>query len=47
VILNATKVVIAKKGKVEGRRTILSLLRRSFTDPEEIVLAELRDLVEN
>jgi hypothetical protein len=44
-ILNATKLVVAKQGKIEGRKTILSLLRRSFTEPEETVLSELRDLV--
>jgi hypothetical protein len=45
VILNATKLVIAKHGKIEGRKILLSLVRRSFTEPEEQVLAELRSLL--
>ena len=47
VILNAAKTVIAKHGKIKGGLIVSQLLRRSFTDPEETVLAELRELMEN
>jgi hypothetical protein len=46
VILNATKLVITRQGKIEGRKTIAALLRRSFTESEETVLAELQALLE-
>jgi hypothetical protein len=42
VILNATKLIVAKQGRLEGRKTIMTLLKRSFTEPEEAVLEELR-----
>ena len=45
VILNAAKLVIAKHGKIKGSLIVGKLLRRSFTNPEETVLAEFRELL--